>query len=142
MNERSSIRVLIADDSQVIRERLIRLLADLEGIEIIGEAKDGNEALGLITDKRPDVVVLDIWMPDKNGIEVLKTIRLKDQSTTIIMLSNDASVQHRLRCLKDGANYFLHKSKDFEKLLEILEGLITQRELQKPSTLPAPEVFE
>jgi DNA-binding NarL/FixJ family response regulator len=121
--EKRITRIVIADDSRLIRERLRSLLADSEGIEIVGEAGDGDEALALFRLHRPDVLALDIWMPGKNGVEVLEIVRRDDQSTVVIMLTNDASQQHRRRCLELGANYFLHKSIDFESLA----GIINER---------------
>jgi DNA-binding NarL/FixJ family response regulator len=96
------------------------LLAGADGIEIVGEAGDGDEALTLFRQRRPDVLVLDIWMPGKNGIEVLETVRREDQSIVVVMLTNDVFHQHRRRCFELGADYFLHKSRDFESLAWVL----------------------
>ena len=127
MEEVMCILVLIADDSELIRERLVFMLSELDWIEIVGQARDGVEALNLIKELQPDVVLLDIWMPKVSGVEVLESVRQTDKSTAIIMLTNDASAQHRRRCLEVGANHFLHKSKDFERLPELLHELHNQK---------------
>lgn len=115
-----SVRVLIADDSIFIRARLRLLFAEFDFIELVAEAEDGKEALALFRNHRPDVLVLDIRMPHRNGIEVLEEVRREDQSTVIIMLTSDPSRQHRDRCFELGANYFLDKGKDCERLPDIL----------------------
>lgn len=115
--------LMIADDSQLIRERLALMLSEVDGVEIVGQASDGMEAIEQIRELQPDVVVLDIWMSKKNGIEVLEHVRRTDQSTVIIMFTNDDSLPHRQKCMAAGANYFLHKSNDFDQLLGILQQI-------------------
>lgn len=129
MKKDNLLTIVIADDSHVIRERLALMLFELEDVEIVGQAKNGIETIDIVNTLRPDVLVLDIWMPEMNGIEVVKAIRQNNKTITIIMFTNDVSVQHRQTCMKIGANYFLRKSEDFEKLPDILQELKrTERE--------------
>lgn len=118
------MRVLIADDSSIVRERLVALLSELKDIEIIGQAQDSIEALDLFRRLKPDTVILDIRMPRGNGIAVLHAIKQEEAPPTVIMLTNHAYPQYRGKCLDGGADYFLDKSTEFEKVLQIFKGLI------------------
>jgi len=124
------VRVFIADDSVVVRERLIDLLSELEGIEIIGQAQDGSEAVTSIMKLKPDVVILDIRMPGENGINVLRSIREEASAVNddkravyhpaIIILTNYPYPQYQKKCLDLGADFFLDKSSEFEKVIDVL----------------------
>jgi DNA-binding NarL/FixJ family response regulator len=116
-------KVLIADDSHIVRERLVSLLADLPGVDIVGEAETAFEAIQSIRRRRPDVVILDISMPGGSGIQVLETIRKDKPVPLIIMLTNFTHEPYRQRCLKLGADYFFDKSNEFEKVKDVLENL-------------------
>jgi len=118
------VKVFIADDSALMRERLIAMLAELPGIEIIGQARDGLEAVDFIPKLKPDVVILDVRMPGRNGIDVLKQIKGDDPPPLVIMFTNYPYPQYRDKCLKAGADFFFDKAQDFEKLMEVLNALI------------------
>jgi len=118
------MKVFIADDSAVFRERMIEMLSELPEIEIIGQAKDGIQATNLITKLNPDVVILDIRMPKGNGIDMLQNIKKNNPALIVIMLTNYPYPQYRKKCMKAGADYFFDKSAEFEKVTEVLEKLI------------------
>ena len=117
------MKILIADDSILLRERLRGLLKTFENIIIVGEAGNGKEALQLIHETNPDVVILDIRMPEINGIEVLKKIRETGSMLKIIMLTNYPYKQYKERCIAEGADYFFDKNQDIEKLTEIISEM-------------------
>ncbi len=117
------IRVLIVDDSALIRERLKTMLSEIAGVEIVGEAEDKMEAIAANDRLQPDVVTLDIRLPKGNGIEVLQNIKGNNPSVTIIMLTNYPYPQYRQKCLKAGADFFFDKSTEFEKVPEVLMKL-------------------
>jgi len=117
------MKVFIADDSQVIRERLGALLSDIEGIEVIGEAKNGLGARDSIRELKPDVVILDIRMPWRNGLDVLRDIKESNPDIKVLILTNYPYPQYRKRCMEEGANYFFDKSSEFEKVIEVIEEL-------------------
>lgn len=119
----SKMRILIADDSSLFRERIKDLFKNLNNIEIIGEASDGVEAIQLIKDNSPDVVFLDIRMPGLNGMEVLRNIRSKGNDVVICMLTNFPYKQYRERCIAEGANYFFDKNMDINLLLEVISSI-------------------
>ena len=118
------MRVFIADDSELVRERLKELLSEISEVEIIGEAGDGEEAIKGILELHPDVVILDIRMPGGNGIDVLQAIKRGDPAPTVIMLTNYPYPQYRKKCMDLGADYFFDKSNEFERVMEVIEQLI------------------
>jgi two-component system, OmpR family, response regulator MprA len=112
------LKILIADDTEVIRKQLRFLLSEIEGA-VVETAVDGMEATWLIGQFAPQVVILDIQMPHKNGIEVLREIRRNDQSCTVIMFTAAPSPETREICFRAGANFFLDKRSEADTLLEI-----------------------
>ena len=118
------MKVFIAEDSILIRERLKDLLSELQGIEIIGEARDAPEAIKEIGQLNPDVVILDIRMPGGNGIDVLEHINKNGPSPVVIMLTNYPYPRYKKRCMDLGADFFFDKSTEFEKVTEVLHQLI------------------
>src|SRR5206468_13133742 len=105
------IRVLLADDHTLVRAGIRGLLDGLPGIEVMGEADDGQEALRLTESLRPDVVVLDIGMPGLNGLEVAGRIATLDASIRVLILSMHTSEEYVLRALRAGcAGYLLKRS--------------------------------
>src|ERR1043165_5937967 len=98
------MKVLIADDSPLIRKRLTQMLADMDHVAVVGAATDGPEALRLFEAHRPGAVVLDLQMPGQNGLEVLAKIREQDRSCAVVMLTNYDLPEFRTACLNAGAN--------------------------------------
>jgi len=111
------IRVLIADDHAIVREGLKRILADDSAVETIAEASDGQEAARLARLHKPDVVLLDISMPGRSGIDALADIRSASAETRILILSMHPEDQYAIRCLRDGADGYLTKESAPELLL-------------------------
>lgn len=113
--------VYIVDDAQVVRERLIGMIADVEGTVLAGATGDPREAVTAIRRLRPDAVILDIRMPGMSGITVLREIKKNRPSTVVIMLTNYPFEPYRRECAEAGADYFLNKSTEFERINEILK---------------------
>jgi len=114
------VRVLIVDDSAFIRKALADILKKDNDIQVVGEAKDGDEAIEKFKELRPDVITLDYEMPKKNGIEVIREI-MKIKPTPIVMISSytKEGALITLKCLEEGAVDFI--SKDIEKgTLEVI----------------------
>jgi DNA-binding NarL/FixJ family response regulator len=120
------VQVAIADDSAVIRERLMQKLAQIEGIRMAWQAQDAAEAIAAFQQHRPEVAILDIQMPAGSGIEVLAHIKKESPLTTVIILTNYPLPLFRKRCLKAGADYFFDKSTEFEKVIEVLRSKARQ----------------
>ena len=117
------MRTLIADDSATVRQKLIQLLEAIDSLEIIGETEDVPESIEAIRDLRPDVVILDINMPGGSGIDVLEDVKKQNHPPIVIMFTSHSSEQMRERCFQAGADYFFHKSTEFDELVDVLRGL-------------------
>ena len=118
------MKVFIADDSAIIRELVKDMLEDIPNIEVIGEAAGGPEAIEVIQNLKPDVVILDIRMPGGSGIEVLEAIKMDRSHPKVIMLTNYDYPQYRKKCVALGAEYFFDKGTEFKELNKALEQLI------------------
>ena len=117
------MKIVIADDSLLFRDRIKDLLKDLNNVEIVGEVVNGLEALKLIEDKKPDLAILDIRMPEMTGIEVLRKIREKGIVVKICMLTSYPYKQYKERCLAEGADYFFDKNLDIKQISEVISTL-------------------
>lgn len=115
--------ILIVDDSALIIERLIAMLNGLRSVKDITTASNYREAVVLLEDTKIDIAILDIHLTGKNGIELLKFIVKNHPHIKVIMLSNADNKKYRELCKKEGALYFVDKSKDFELVPEILTGM-------------------
>ena len=116
------LRIVLVDDSLLIQEYIKRVLIGIKGCNLIGTASDGDEALLMIRMRNPDVVLLDVTMPRKNGIEVLRELRLENSKVIVIMFTADATPRLKEKCLEEGANYFVVKS-EFRQLPNIFAEL-------------------
>jgi len=115
--------ILIVDDSPLIIERLSELLKELDHIDIIVNAGNYEDAIEMLTTKNIDTVLLDIHLPGKNGIALLKYIKAIYPDIKVIMLSNQATGFYRSICKNAGASYFIDKSKEFESIPTIISSL-------------------
>ena len=103
------IRILIADDHAIVRAGLKQFIADQPDMQVAGEAATGSEAIQLVRASEFDVVLLDISMPDKNGIDTLKTLKQIRPDLPILMLSGYAEDQYAVNLLRAGAAGYLNK---------------------------------
>jgi DNA-binding NarL/FixJ family response regulator len=117
------IKVFIADDSRIVRERLITLLNELAGVEVVGQAENVAETISAIGNLQPDVVILDIRMPGGSGIDVLRQIKEDGMWPIVIILTNYPFPGYRQRCLQAGADFFLDKSIEFDQIPALFEQL-------------------
>ena len=116
------IRVMLADDHALFRAGIRSLLLGLEGVEIVGEARSGHEALRLVAERKPDVLLLDVALPELNGIEVAE--RLRDQpGTRVLFLSMFANEEYVLRSLRAGAAGYLLKDSSVVELEAALRSV-------------------
>jgi two-component system OmpR family response regulator len=124
LSARATLRVIIVEDSADMRERLIEMLQDVEGVEIVGEAADEAGALALYDAQKPDAAILDIRIRNGSGIAVLDHIKNHNRECAVIMLTNCAQLEFRQRCLEAGANHFLEKSREFNRVAKVFRQLL------------------
>ncbi len=117
------LTVLIADDSLVVRERLVTMFDELAGVEVVGQAGNVTTAIGAIRKLKPDVVILDILMPGGSGIDVLQNVKQDEVTPTVIILTNYPFPGYRQKCLQAGADFFLDKTTEFEQIPMLFERL-------------------
>jgi DNA-binding NarL/FixJ family response regulator len=117
------MKILIADDSKLIRERLIKLLSGYKDIDLIEQAGNVSETIDRFNKILPNVVILDIQMPDGTGMDVLKTIEDNKYSPTVIILTNHPYPSYRKSYIEAGADYFFDKSTEFTKVKEVFNNL-------------------
>jgi DNA-binding NarL/FixJ family response regulator len=113
-------KVYVVEDSIIVRNRLISLLMGLPGIEVVGFSGTIKDAAAGIQNHKPDMVILDIRLNDGNGIHLLQKIKLEMPSIRVIMLTNYSIPAYENRCRELGADYFFDKSKDFERILDVV----------------------
>lgn len=117
------MRIFVVEDSVPVRERLVEMIREIEDVEVVGEAGTCDAALAGIMATRPDVAILDVHLPDGSGIKVLSDVKHALSGLRGIVLTNYTSAQHRSAAADAGAEYFLDKSADFERIPEILQRL-------------------
>lgn len=118
------LTILIVDDNMNFVDRMISLLEDTENIGHINVGSNFDEARRLLATEEPDVVLLDINLPGKNGIELLKLIRQHQKLCEVIMITNHADDYYRQQCQDLGARHFLDKSNDFGLVPGIIKGVL------------------
>jgi len=118
------MKVLIADDSIVVRDRLVTLLTELHGVEVVGQAKDAVEARNLAEELRPDVAIVDVRMPKGSGADVVRDIKKLNPTPKVIVLTNYPHPENRKKCIERGADYFFDKSTEFKKVMSVLRGML------------------
>jgi len=115
------IRVVVADDQRVVREGLETLLGLLEGVEVVGTAADGDEALGLVTKLHPDVVLMDLRMPRRDGVEATRLLSEREPAVKVLILTTYADDRSVIEALRAGARGYLTKDAGAEEIHRALE---------------------
>ncbi|QQS36684.1 MAG: response regulator [Ignavibacteriales bacterium] len=118
------LRVLIVDDSNAIRQSLIKLLQNIDGLSAIDEANDLPDAKNLLNQFYYDAIVLDINLPSGPGIELIDMIKSKTPTTVVMMLTNYTASQYVEKCKLKGADYFFDKTTEFDRVVIVLDNLV------------------
>ena len=114
------IRVLLADDHNIVREGLRRIIEESGDLQVVAEAGDGREALGLLQKAEPDVAVIDISMPGMDGLEVIGRIRTERPSLPVLILTMHEEEQYVVRAIGSGARGYVTKRSASEELVEAI----------------------
>lgn len=113
-------QVLVADDHAIIRDGMRKILADTDDMEMVGEAANGHEVMDLIRQRDWDLVVLDLSMPGRSGVELIKLIKTERPKCPILIFSMHPEEQYALRALRAGASGYLSKEGDSDLILPAL----------------------
>ncbi len=122
-----TIRVLVCDDHQIVRQGIKQILADANDLALAGEAASGPEAIARVREGGIDVVLLDIAMPQRDGLDVLRQLKGEYPKLPVLMLSTYPDRQYAVRSLKLGAAGYLNKSADSEQMTEAIRRVAAGR---------------
>ena len=129
-----SIRTLIADDHALVRAGIRALVEKIKGVSVVGEAGKGSEALKLVDQLKPDLVLLDITMPDGSGFDVLQQLAQKSSPIRVIVLTVHEAGEYALRAMREGAVGFLPKSAASTELEQAIHTVMRGEVYISPET--------
>jgi len=112
-----TIRVVVADDHRVVRDGLCYLLGQEPGVEVVGEAGDGRQAVDVVAATRPDVLLLDLYMPEGDGHAVLAALRDAPHRPAVVVLTSATEDEHLVRAVRAGATSYLLKTAPAEQVI-------------------------
>ena len=127
---------MIADDHAMMREGIKQLLEFDGMVKVIAEASDGNECLSVLKTVRPDVLLLDINMPNKNGIEVLEELRNKRDDLKILILTVHNEVEYLVKAVDIGVNGYILKDSESAELKKAIEAIVNGENFIQPDLIP------
>lgn len=125
---KNGLKVVIADDHSVVRQGIRGVLEAIEGLEVVGEAGDGDEALEMVAELKPDVVVLDVNMPGKTGLEVTTRLRQDGHPARVLILSMHDDPEYVLQAVRSGADGYVLKDAAPAELRDAVEAVHEGRE--------------
>ena len=132
-----SVKVMLTDDHVLMREGIKHLLEFDGSVEVIEEASDGVECLEKLEKVTPDILLLDINMPDMNGIEVLEELKKKNSNIKILILTVHSEVEYLIRAIDIGANGYILKDSGSAELKQAINTIMNNDSYIQPSLLPA-----
>jgi len=114
------MNVFVVEDSSLLRERLIRTLTGIEGVQVSGYSDTAEEAIQQIQQVTPDAIILDIRLRQGTGFQVLQAVKVRGKPPLVIVLTNFAYPQYRNKYLDAGADFFFDKSNEFDQIVVVL----------------------
>ncbi len=120
-------KIILADDHKIVREGLKNILNSEWGIDVIAEAENGRKAMQLVEEKKPDIIIMDIGMPELNGIEATKKIRENSPETKVIALSMHSDKQFVTGMLRAGASGYLLKDCAVDELVDAINTVMDKK---------------
>jgi two-component system response regulator DevR len=121
------MKLLVVDDSAGVRERILALVRDIEGVDLVFEASNAGRAVDLARSMRPDFVILDLNLAGQSGLEILPALKALLRAPTVLVLTNHAGEAFARRCQDLGADYFFDKSKQFQAALDVVRSFASRR---------------
>lgn len=126
-DERGPLKVVLVDDARHVRERLVEMLARLNGVQVVGQAPDVPVALQLVNELQPDVLVLELELPGQTGMDLLANLGKKGRKPLIIILTSLDYPVLRRACTELGADFYFYKPSEFERVVQVCEDLAKRR---------------
>jgi len=130
------IRIVVVDDHTLFRRGLVGLLAEMDGFQVVGEAANGQDALGIIETEKPDIVLLDVNMPNMSGIQTLAAMRKQGLDSPVLMLTISQHEDDLIGAIRAGASGYLLKNAEPETLRQTIKQVVAGK------SVLAPEVTE
>jgi DNA-binding NarL/FixJ family response regulator len=128
----AEIRIVVVDDHALFRRGLVGLLSEMQDFQVVGEAADGMEALKIITEQSPDVVLLDVNMPEMGGVETLSAMRKADIQTQVLMLTISQHEEDLIGSIRAGASGYLLKNAEPETLRKTILDVVAGKSVLAP----------
>lgn len=132
-----SIKVMLADDHILMREGIRQLLEFDGAIEVVGEANDGEECMDILEKIKPDVLLLDINMPKKNGVEVLGEIKKKKIPVKVLILTVHNEIEYLLKAVDIGVDGYILKDSESAELKKAINAVMNDESYIQPNLIPA-----
>jgi len=132
----ATIRIVVVDDHALFRRGLVGLLSEMEGFQVVGEAANGQDALGVIESEKPDIVLLDVNMPEMSGIQTLAAMRKQGMDSPVLMLTISQHEEDLIGAIRAGASGYLLKNAEPETLRQTIKQVMAGK------SVLAPEVTE
>ena len=120
------LKILVADDAAILRRRIVSMLSSLEGVSGVFEAVDCRSTLASVELNCPDVLVLDLCMPDGSGLDVLQSLKQMTDMPRVLVLTTWGDPEIRRRCLDAGAEFFFEKSSDVFLAVEAVGAIAAE----------------
>ena len=117
------MRIFLVEDASLLRDRLVRQIDAIDGLDIVGHADNAPEAIEQIRQVKPDAILLDIRLKQSNGFQVLEAVKTPGQPPVVVVLTNFAYPQYRKKFIDAGADYFFDKSHEFDQAINTLKKL-------------------
>lgn len=130
--QRAEIRIVVVDDHTLFRRGLVGLLAEMDGFQVVGEASNGQEAISVVETQNPDIVLLDVNMPEMSGIATLTSMRKRGLSSPVLMLTISQQEEDLVGAIRAGAEGYLLKNAEPETLRETINQVVAGNSVLAP----------
>ena len=121
------MKIIIADDSKLIRDRIAERVELIDNVNVVAQTTNSFETIEEINIHKPDVLILDIRMPEGSGINVLKYIQKNKTKIVTIVVTNYPIIQYKNKCFELGADYFFGKATEFDEVFKLVEKLANSK---------------
>lgn len=123
------MKIMVVEDSREILERIVLVLNEMVGKNSVIAVDCVNQAISQIPEHRPNIILLDLLLPDGHGFDVLKMVKTHYWHTEVLVMTNDPNEQYEKRALKLGASHFFDKARDFNQMFTVIADIVAQSAL-------------